>query len=47
MSCLKPGLMDNIYICGNGGSAANAIHIANDLHGIMLVVKVQSFLVYE
>ena len=22
----------NIYICGNGGSAANAIHIANDLH---------------
>ena len=21
----------NIYICGNGGSAANAIHIANDL----------------
>ena len=25
-----------VYICGNGGSAANAIHIANDLvaHGI-------------
>lgn len=22
----------NIFICGNGGSAANAIHIANDLH---------------
>lgn len=22
----------NIYVCGNGGSAANAIHIANDLH---------------
>jgi D-sedoheptulose 7-phosphate isomerase len=22
----------HIYICGNGGSAANAIHIANDLH---------------
>jgi len=22
----------NIYICGNGGSAANALHIANDLH---------------
>ena len=22
----------NVYICGNGGSAANAIHIANDLH---------------
>lgn len=21
-----------VYICGNGGSAANAIHIANDLH---------------
>ena len=21
-----------IYLCGNGGSAANAIHIANDLH---------------
>lgn len=21
---------DNIYICGNGGSAANAIHLAND-----------------
>ena len=22
----------NIFICGNGGSGANAIHIANDLH---------------
>ena len=22
----------SIYICGNGGSGANAIHIANDLH---------------
>ena len=22
----------NVYICGNGGRAANAIHIANDLH---------------
>ena len=22
----------SIYLCGNGGSAANAIHIANDLH---------------
>ena len=22
----------NIYICGNGGSGANAIHLANDLH---------------
>ena len=22
----------NIFICGNGGSAANAIHIANDFH---------------
>ena len=22
----------NVYICGNGGSAANAIHIANDMH---------------
>ena len=22
----------NIYICGNGGSAANAMHLANDLH---------------
>ena len=22
----------NVYICGNGGSAANAIHIANDFH---------------
>ena len=21
-----------VYICGNGGSAANAVHIANDLH---------------
>ncbi|MCB4421466.1 SIS domain-containing protein [Synechococcus sp. HB1133] len=21
-----------VYICGNGGSAANALHIANDLH---------------
>ena len=22
----------NLYICGNGGSGANAIHLANDLH---------------
>jgi D-sedoheptulose 7-phosphate isomerase len=22
----------HVYICGNGGSAANAIHLANDLH---------------
>ena len=22
----------NVYICGNGGSAANAIHLANDFH---------------
>ncbi|MAQ88908.1 MAG: phosphoheptose isomerase [Rhodopirellula sp.] len=22
----------NVYICGNGGSAGNAIHLANDLH---------------
>ena len=22
----------NVYICGNGGSAANAIHMANDFH---------------
>jgi len=22
----------NVFICGNGGSAANAIHLANDLH---------------
>ena len=22
----------NVYICGNGGSAANALHMANDLH---------------
>ena len=22
----------NVFLCGNGGSAANAIHIANDLH---------------
>ena len=22
----------NIFICGNGGSAANALHLANDLH---------------
>lgn len=22
----------HVYLCGNGGSAANAIHIANDLH---------------
>ena len=21
-----------VFICGNGGSAANALHIANDLH---------------
>ena len=23
---------NQVYICGNGGSAANAMHIANDLH---------------
>lgn len=23
---------NSVYICGNGGSAANALHIANDLH---------------
>ena len=22
----------NVYICGNGGSAANAVHMANDFH---------------
>ena len=22
----------NVYICGNGGSAANAMHMANDFH---------------
>ena len=22
----------NLFICGNGGSAANAIHLANDFH---------------
>ena len=22
----------NVFICGNGGSAANAIHMANDFH---------------
>ena len=22
----------NVYLCGNGGSGANAIHIANDFH---------------
>ena len=22
----------NVYICGNGGSAANAMHLANDFH---------------
>ena len=22
----------NLFICGNGGSAANAIHMANDFH---------------
>lgn len=27
--CLKEGR--NVYLCGNGGSAANAQHIANDL----------------
>ena len=33
-----------IYICGNGGSAANALHIANDLiYGVRLVVKVQKY----
>jgi len=32
----------DVYICGNGGSAANAIHIANDLHyGVGTSVKGQ------
>ena len=22
----------NVFICGNGGSAANALHMANDFH---------------
>ena len=31
----------NVYICGNGGSAANAIHIANDfIYGITKGVDV-------
>ena len=23
---------NNVFICGNGGSACNAMHLANDLH---------------
>ena len=30
LRCWESG--KNVFICGNGGSAANAIHIANDLH---------------
>ena len=34
----------NVYICGNGGSAANAVHIANDLHyGIGACDQVQNY----
>ena len=30
LTCWSEG--KNVFICGNGGSAANAIHIANDFH---------------
>ena len=37
-----------VFICGNGGSAANALHIANDLHyGIGLHEKNQKLQEYE
>ena len=35
---------NQLFICGNGGSAANAIHIANDLHyGLAQSVKSQKY----
>ena len=33
-----------MFICGNGGSAANAIHIANDFHfGLAQSVKSKKY----
>ena len=33
----------HVFLCGNGGSAANANHIANDLlYGIVLIERCQS-----
>ena len=38
----------NLFICGNGGSAANAIHIANDLHyGLAQSVKSKKYGIVE
>ena len=35
---------NQLFICGNGGSAANAIHIANDLHyGLAQSVKSKKY----
>ncbi len=35
---------NQLFICGNGGSAANAIHIANDLHyGLAQIVKSKKY----
>ncbi len=35
---------NQLFICGNGGSAANAIHIANDLHyGLAQSVKTKTY----
>ena len=35
---------NQLFICGNGGSAANAIHIANDLHyGLAQGVKSKNY----
>ena len=31
-----------LYICGNGGSAANAIHIANDFHLVLVVLRIST-----
>ena len=30
LECWKNG--NRVFVCGNGGSAANAIHLANDMH---------------
>lgn len=30
LACWKSG--KRVFVCGNGGSAANAIHLANDMH---------------
>ena len=32
---------NNIFICGNGGSAANSLHMANDFNLVLIKKKIQ------